>query len=90
MEQQPPCLWHGGSACQKSLAEFAPAGAKKDKLFFGRDMCVDENTSRPASVEFVGFSRTNSARSGLHPTRKSGKATFSTVSAPVPLARGLF
>ena len=37
-------------AYRKSLAEFAPSGAKKFKSVFGRDMCVGENTSRPANV----------------------------------------
>src|SRR5699024_10647564 len=68
------------SACRKSLAEFAPAGAKKLKSVFSGDMCVRENTSQAASEGFVRLRRTNPARSGLHPARKSGKATFSTVS----------
>ena len=38
------------SVCRKSLAEFAPAGAKKVKSVFGRGVYVDENTSRPANA----------------------------------------
>ncbi len=49
----------------KSLAEFAPGGAKKFKSVFGRDMCVAENTSQPASVESVRLQRTDYARGGL-------------------------
>ena len=69
-----------GAACQRSLAEFAPAGAKKIKLVFGRDMCVTKTL--PASVGFVRFSWTNPARNGLHPSRKSGIGAFSTVQGP--------
>ena len=41
------------SACQKSLAEFAARRRQKNKIIFSRDMCVRENTSQAASVEFV-------------------------------------
>ena len=57
-----------------------PAGAKKIKLVFGRDMCVTKTL--PASVGFVRFSWTNPARNGLHPSRKSGIGAFSTVQGP--------
>lgn len=40
-------------ACQKSLAEFAPAGANQVKSIFPGGMCVGENTSRPANVRAV-------------------------------------
>ena len=36
--------------CQKSLAEFAPAGANKVLIIFSGDMCVGENTFRLANV----------------------------------------
>ena len=39
--------------CQKSLAEFAPAGANKVKIIFSGGVYVGENTFRPASVEFL-------------------------------------
>ncbi|WP_143482877.1 hypothetical protein [Pseudoflavonifractor sp. An85] len=38
-------------------------------IFFG-DMCGEENTSQPASVEFVLPRWTNYARGGLQPTQK--------------------
>ena len=49
------------SACRKSLAEFAPAGAKKIKSIFCRGVYVAENTSRPANVRIVRFWRIRSA-----------------------------
>jgi hypothetical protein len=53
------------AVCQKSLAEFAPAGANKVKIIFRRGVYVAENTSQAASVEFVRFWRTNYARGRL-------------------------
>ena len=38
------------SDCQKSLAEFAPAGANKVLTIFSGDMCVGKNPSRLANV----------------------------------------
>ena len=38
------------SACRKSLAEFAPAGANRVLIIFSGDMCVGENTFRLANV----------------------------------------
>lgn len=64
----------GGFDYRKGLAEFAPAGAKKLKSVFPGDMRVGENTAQAASVGFVRLKRRNPARSGLHPTRKSGFA----------------
>ena len=40
------------SACQKSLAEFAARRRQRGGIIFSRDMCVRENTSQAASVEF--------------------------------------
>ena len=40
------------TACQKSLAEFAARRRQKNIIIFSRDMCVRENTSQAASVEF--------------------------------------
>ena len=40
----------GATACRKSLAEFAPAGANKVLTIFSGDMRVGENTSRLANV----------------------------------------
>ena len=51
------------SDCQKSLAEFAPAGANKVKIIFSGGVYVGENTFRPASVEFLRWKRRNYARS---------------------------
>ena len=39
-------------ACQKSLAEFAARRRQRNKIIFSRDLCVRENTSQAASVEF--------------------------------------
>lgn len=61
---------------KNSLAEFVPAGTKKAQSVFGRDMCVDENTSQAVSVEFVCSEQTNSARNGLQLYQKSGIAAF--------------
>ena len=36
----------------KSLAEFAARRRQRNKTIFSRDMCVRENTSQAASVEF--------------------------------------
>ena len=41
------------AACQKSLAEFAARRRQRNKIIFSRDMCVRENTTRAASVEFL-------------------------------------
>ena len=41
------------SAYQKSLAEFAARRRQRNKIIFSRDMCVRENTSQAASVEFL-------------------------------------
>ena len=41
------------SSCQKSLAEFAARRRQKIQIIFSRDMCVRENTSQAASVEFL-------------------------------------
>ena len=40
------------SAFQKSLAEFAARRRQRNEIIFSRDMCVRENTSQAASVEF--------------------------------------
>ena len=38
-----------------SLAEFVPFGDEELKYIFSRDLCVGENTSRPASVNLPVF-----------------------------------
>ncbi len=38
------------SDCQRSLAEFAPAGAKEMEIIFSGGVYVGENTSRLANV----------------------------------------
>ena len=68
-----PCI----SACQKSLAEFAAPRRKKIKIIFSRDMCVRENTSQAASVEFVRHGRTNYARSRLQTFCRKNPEGFS-------------
>ena len=71
---------HVLSVCQKSLAEFAPAGAKTLKSVFSGDMCVGENTSHPANVRTVRVLRTVSAlQRGAIPLSKK-VSPFLTVS----------
>ena len=41
----------GCSTCQRSLAEFALAGANRVLIIFSGDMCVGENTLRLANVQ---------------------------------------
>ncbi|MGE9971346.1 hypothetical protein, partial [Candidatus Pseudoscillospira sp. SGI.172] len=53
---------------------------EKGGSVFCRGVYVTGNTSQPVSVRMVRLRRTMRARNGLHPARKSGKATFSTVS----------
>ena len=44
----------GASASMlKSLAEFAAHRRQRIEIIFSRDMCVRENTSQAASVEFL-------------------------------------
>ena len=70
----------GGPACQKSLAEFAARRRQRNKIIFSRDMCVRENTTRAASVEFVRHRRTNYARSRPQAFCRKNPEGFSTVS----------
>ena len=46
------------SDCQKSLAEFAPAGANKVQSIFAGGVYVGKNTSRLANVRIVRRERT--------------------------------
>ena len=63
----------------KSLAEFAARRRQRNKIIFSRDMCVRENTSQAASVEFVRHRRTNYARSRLQAFCRKNPEGFSTV-----------
>ena len=47
-----------GHQIVKSLAEFAPAGAKEMEIIFSGGMYVGENTSRLANVRIVRRERT--------------------------------
>ena len=47
MHKNKPPQCGGFSACQKSLAEFAPAGAKKFKIMFGGGVYGAEHTLQP-------------------------------------------
>ena len=49
----------------KSLAEFAARRRQRIEIIFSHDMCVRENTSQAASVEFVRLWHTNYVRSRL-------------------------
>ena len=40
----------------KSLAEFAARRRQRNEIIFSRDLCVRENTSQAARVEFCGKS----------------------------------
>ena len=75
-----PAKTRVGAACQKSLAEFAARRRQRNEIIFSRDMCVRENTSRAASVEFVRHRRTNYARSRLQTFCRKNPEVFSTVS----------
>ena len=71
----------------KSLAEFAARRRQRSKIIFSRDMCVRENTSQAASVEFVRRRRTNYARSRLQPLCQKG-ILFDRRKAPEAFASG--
>ena len=61
------------------------------KSVFCRDMRVAENTLRESERRIVRYKRTTEAQSEAKPSRrKSGFATFSTVSAPHSLSAALF
>ena len=70
----------------KSLAEFAARRRQRNKTIFSRDMCVRENTSQAASVEFCRL-RQNYARSRLQAFCRKNPEGFSTVSNS-PIGRG--
>ena len=70
----------------KSLAEFAARRRQRNKIIFSRDMCVRENTSQAASVEFVRHRRTNYARSRLQAFCRKKPKGFSTVEELPPSA----
>ena len=61
---------------EKASQSFVPAGTKGMKFVFCRGVYVAENTSRPASVEFVCRRQTNYARSRVQSFRKSGRSHF--------------
>ena len=63
--------------------------SEKVSIIFSRDMCVRENTSRAASVEFVRHRRTNYARSRPQAFCRKNPEGFSTVSDR-PRRRSLF
>ena len=70
----------------KSLAEFAARRRQRNKIIFSRDMCVRENSSQAASVEFVRPRRTNYARSRLQSFCRKNPEGFSTVEELPPSA----
>ena len=77
----------GHAACQKNLAEFADRRRQRSKIIFSRDMCVRENTSQAASVEFVRLWHTNYAHSRLQPFVGKTLRVFPTASM-TPAANG--
>ena len=75
----------GGSAAvelsQKSAADPAARNGRafrREELIsvFGRDMCVDKNTTQPTSVSADRRRWAALARRGLHSLRESGLAAF--------------
>ena len=72
---------------KKSLAEFAARRRQRSKIIFSCDMCVRENTSQAASVEFVRLWHTNYAHSRLQPFAGKTLRVFSTVPM-TPAANG--
>ena len=77
-------FWYALPVCQKSLAEFAARRRQRNEIIFSRDMCVRENTSRAASVEFVRHRRANYARSRPQAFCRKNPEGFSTVLEGVP------
>ena len=77
----------GHTACQKSLAEFAARRWQRIEIIFSHDMCVRENTSQAASVEFVRLWHTNYVRSRPQPFVGKTRRVFPTVSM-TPAANG--
>ena len=73
----------------KSLAEFAARRRQRSKIIFSRDMCVRENTSQAASVEFVRRLRTNYARSRLQAFLSENKMFSDSQKIPERLLRDL-
>ena len=65
------------SACQKSLAEFAARRRQRSRIIFSCGICVRENTSQAASVEFVRLWHTNYARSRLQAFCRKNPEDFS-------------
>ena len=65
-----------GQSGKRASQSFAPAGAKGVKSVFCRGVYVAENTSRPASVEFICLWQINYARGRVQPFRKSGRSHF--------------
>ena len=61
----PPASKHTPLGPAKSLAAFAARRRQRSKIIFSCDMCVRENTSQAASVEFVRLWHTNYAHSRL-------------------------
>ncbi len=65
---------------KKSLAEFAARRRQKIKIIFSRDMCVRENTSQAASVEFVRHGRAKLCAQQTASLLSKNPEGFSTVS----------
>ena len=73
---------------KNSLAEFAARRRQRSKIIFSRDMCVSENTSQAASVEFVRLWHTNHAHSRLQPFVGKTLRVFPTASmTPAAIGR---
>jgi hypothetical protein len=66
----------GPQRVKKASQSSPPAGGEFSEIIFCRSMYVAENTSRPASVEFVCCRQTNYARGRVLPFQKSGRSHF--------------
>ena len=82
----------GPQRVKKASQSSPPAGGELSEISFCRSMYVAENTSRPASVEFVCRRQTNYARGRAQPFRKSGRSHFFDIQKlpAVPQTAGSF
>ena len=71
-----PADFPPGLSVSKSLTESAANGGKKSESISGRDLCLDENTSQAASVEFVPRWGTNDTHSRLQNLSESPQGDF--------------
>ena len=78
----------GDMSAYKKASQSSRPQTRKVGIIFSRDLCVRENISQAASVEFVRLRRTNYARSRLQALCRKIPKEFSTVSY-IPEAKGI-